>query len=147
MRRHYPFDTSMYPLWLVMAVAVGIWSCMTSFRAEGSGMTSSNIAGFILYAMAFYAVVLGFSSFTRYYWQINLLALFITWGFCLFVLLAWVPYTAGETTMHHIAKNWPSFAMQTVVIMLPSVLFHSLCKSAWRNMLEAPEAEAGMNQG
>ncbi len=141
MRRHTPFDTFMYPLWLVASVAFGIWMNLVQLDTASGRVTIRNITDFSVYALVIYTSVLGIASFTRHYWPIVMLAVLATWSFLLYMLLAWIPYTAGETTLQHISKDWKAFAFSFVCVIVPAAMFYWLCRSSPRQLMAVPEGE------
>ena len=141
MQRHTPFDTFMYPLWLVVSVAVGIWMGLAQMNTPDGQVTIRNITDFTGYALVIYTSVLGIASFTRRYWPIIMLALLATWSFLLYMLLAWIPYTAGESTLQHITKDWEAFAFSFVCVMVPAAMFYWLCRFSPRQVMAVTEGE------
>ncbi|MHB1461201.1 MAG: hypothetical protein ACYC1M_07975 [Armatimonadota bacterium] len=139
MRRHTPFDTFMYPLWLVASVAFGIWMNLVQLDTASGRVTIRNITDFSVYALVIYTSVLGIASFTRRYWPIVMLAILAYWGFFLYLLLAWIPYTAGESTLQHITKDWKAFAFVFVIGMVPAAMFYWLCRFSPRQLMAVKE--------
>ncbi len=139
MKRHTPFDTFMYPLWLVTSVAFGIWMGLAQLDTASGQVTIRNITDYSVYALVIYTSVLGIASFTRHYWPIVMLALLAIWSFFLYLLLVWIPYTAGESTLQHITKDWKAFAFVFVCVMVPAAMFYWLCRFSPRQVMAAKE--------
>lgn len=129
MKRTYPFNTDLYVVWLIVSVMVSLLiSILPVVISMPAGFPLINLAPYIAFSLFSGFSILGISSFTRWYWQINVLVWLLFGGYALYDVMVLTSRIGHETATAHFLRYYPKLLMHFVYVWIPIVLFYVGCR-------------------